>query len=767
MRTLPPATERLGVPPLPADARDALDDLRQRLDGDLRTDPVHRVLFATDASLYEVLPFGVAFPRHAEDLEAIVRTCAQARIPITPRAAGTSLAGQTVGPGLIVDTGRHMKAILDVDEHTRTARVQPGVILDDLNRHLAPRGLFFGPDTSTANRCMIGGMIGNNSCGSHSILHGTTRDHVRALDVLLADGSRHILRPMDRAAWDEHARADNRLGHAMRALQALLAEHADTIRTHFPDPRVRRRNTGYALDDLLGSFLGGTDQPADLTRFLCGSEGTLALTAEATLNLVDAPRHTLLVAAHFTSLQASLEATVEAVRHQPAAVELMDRRILELSRLNAEQDRNRWFIQGDPDALLVIEFQGQSAEECHDRAHRLVREFQAAGLGYAHPVIPPERTASVWALRKAGLGVLMGAPGDVKPITLVEDTAVAVEDLPDFIDAFRGIMAHHGAECVYYAHASVGELHLRPELNPKDAADRDRAEHIARDVALLVRQFRGSLSGEHGDGRLRSPFLAEAMGPEVIPLLEAVKDAFDPDHLLNPGNIVRPAPFQDDWRYPPDYAEPALDTHFAYASAGGFQRMVERCNGAGVCRRNAEAGGTMCPSYMVTHEERESTRGRANLFRRAIQLGPDALHTSTELRDALDLCISCKGCRSDCPASVDMARLKAEFTQGWMDRHGAPLSSRAVAELPRLARLATALPGGAALANLAQRTGPLKALLGRTLDVHPDRQLPAFAPRSAHHQLARRTPRPPNDPHGTVLLYIDEFTDLYEPELAL
>lgn len=767
MRSLPPAFDPLGVPDLPHDLRDALVALDRAIEGEVRHDPVHRALFATDASLYEVLPVGVAFPRNREDLARIVETCAELKVPLTPRGAGTSLAGQTVGPGLIVDIGRHMKAIVALDREARSVTVQPGIILDDLNRALAPEGLFFAPDTSTSNRCMIGGMIGNNSCGSHSVLYGTTRDHVHELDVLLADGSAHRLGPFDAARWRSTVEQGGRLGGAMRALEEIVSSERETIERCFPDPRVRRRNTGYALDDLASSFLGGGSAPADLARFLCGSEGTLALTAQARLRLVDAPRHNIVVAAHFRTLQASLEATVEAVRHGPAAVELMDRRILELSRLNAEQDRNRWFIEGDPAALLVIEFYGDSPEACEHKAQTLVQAFRGASLGYAHPVIRPPRIASVWALRKAGLGVLMGSPGDVKPITLVEDTAVAVEDLPAFIDAFSGIMARHGAECVYYAHASVGELHLRPELNPKDAADVVRSAAIAREVAELVRAFRGSLSGEHGDGRLRSPFIADAMGEEVLPLFARVKRAFDPDGLLNPGNIVDPAPFEANWRYGEAYTDHSPETRFAYADAGGIQRMVERCNGAGVCRRTAGSGGTMCPSYMVTGDERESTRGRANLFRRVLQQGPDALGTSEALHDALDLCLSCKGCRSDCPASVDMARLKADFSQAWIDRHGASIGSRAVAALPRLGGLATSLPGGAALANLTQRIGPLRSLMGRVLDVHPSRTLPAFAPRDAHALLAQRSRSAVAQPFGRVLLYVDEFTSLYEPELAV
>jgi FAD/FMN-containing dehydrogenase/Fe-S oxidoreductase len=759
--------ESLAVPPVPDAWRLALDRIRSSIAGTLRDDPVHRVLYATDASLYELVPAGVVFPRSAADVAVIVREAAAAGLPLTPRGAGTSLAGQAVGPGLIVDLGRHMNRVLDVDVEARTARVQPGVVRDDLNRLLAPHGLHFAPETSTTDRCMIGGMIGNNSCGSRSIVYGTTRDHVLSLDVVLSDGAPVQLGSLGRDAWRETVDAGGRLGEALSTLERVIGTSHDAIRAAFPRSEVQRRNTGYALDLLADSWLGGSTEDADLAAFFCGTEGTIGLVTEATIRLTPLPAARALLASHFADVPESMRATVALVEQGPAAVELMDKRILDLAALNAEQERNRWFIEGDPGALLITEFHAATQGDADAKVEAAIADLHARGMGYAHVIIPPARARSVWALREAGLGVLFGKPGDVKPITIVEDTAVAVDELPAFVDAFIEIMDRHAIDCVYYGHASVGELHLRPELNPKDAGDVQKAEAVAGEVADLVRRFGASLSGEHGDGRLRSPFIDRSMRAPVSDWLREVKRAFDPDGLLNPGNIVDPAPMTAAWRYPTEYTQVPFETEFAYAASDGFQRAVERCNGAGVCRRPAASGGTMCPSYMATGEESDTTRGRANLFRRLIQLGPDALFGSDELEQALDLCISCKGCLSDCPASVDMATLKAEFLQGRMDRKGAGFRSRSFAYSSEWGGLAQRVPGGAAIANFFQRAPGISKLGARMLGIAPERVAPAIAPQSFWRFAPRALGATVQDPVGRVLLFVDEFTDVYEPEVAV
>ncbi|MFT6399270.1 MAG: FAD/FMN-containing dehydrogenase/Fe-S oxidoreductase [Bradymonadia bacterium] len=757
----------LKVPQIPLAFAKALELIRSGIDGELRDDPVTRTLFATDASLYEVLPVAVAFPKTAADVQRIVRIAGMFGLAVTPRGAGTSLAGQAVGPGIVLDLGRYMNRILDVDVDARTVRVEPGVIRDDLNRALATHGLFFAPETSTSNRCMIGGMVGNNSCGANSIRYETTREHVRALSVVFSDGESHDLGPLNAQEWADRSLRLDALAGGMKVLEKLVGEHGDAILNAYPKAEVRRRNTGFPLDDLLGSHLGSGGAPANLARFFCGTEGTLGVATEIVLNLEPLPKAKALVASHFESVRESMRATVAAVAHNPTAVELMDKRILDLSALNAEQDRNRWFLEGDPGALLIIEVHGENQSEADRKAETLVADLTKQGLGYAHVSIPPTRANSVWELRKAGLGVLFGMPGDIKPITIVEDTAVAVEDLPAFIDEFIEIMATHQAACVYYGHASVGELHLRPELNPKDASDVQKAELIAGDVADLVRKYRGSISGEHGDGRLRSPFIARSMTEEVPGWLAEIKHGFDPRGTFNPGNIVDPAPMTDDWRYDETYQDTSFDTEFGYATSGGFQRAVERCNGAGVCRRSADSGGTMCPSYMATSEERESTRGRANLFRRLIQQGPEALFGSDELYDALDLCLACKGCKSDCPASVDMATLKAELMQGRIDRKGAGFRARAFAASTQWSALAQKIPGGAFIANVAQQVPPMSWVGAAVLGIARKRTPPSIAPRSFHAIAASSLGAGPAEPLGTVCLYVDEFTDRFEPEIGL
>lgn len=760
-------TGSLKVPAHSENERAAIDELRKRLRGEVRADDVHRVLYASDASIFEIVPIAVLMPIDGDDLVQIVDVAQRYRIPLTARSAGTSLSGQTVGPGFVIDTGRFMNRILDFDPVAGTVRVEPGVIRDALNRYLKPHGWVFGPDTSTSSRCMIGGMIGNNSCGSNSIRYGTTRDNLVSLDTIFTDGTRREVGEYSESAWNEALQADGVYGAAVRKLDRLVKENLALIQDSYPKASIRRRNTGFALDDVADSWLtGASSQNPSLARFLCGSEGTMALTAAATLKLHRLHSHEILVAVHFTTLDASLEATVEAIPFEPAAVELMDKRILDLAALNAEQNRNRWFVEGDPGALLVVQFFGNSEEEVEQKAADIIAHYREKGLGYAYPIIRGAKMKTVWDLRKAGLGILAGKPGDVKPETIVEDTAVAVEDLPAYIREFARIMAKYEADCVYYAHASVGLLHMRPELNLKDERDIRRARAIAEDVADLVRAFRGSLSGEHGDGRIRGPFVERALGSEVYALLREVKQAFDPQGLMNPGVIVDSPPMEQDWRYYPGYQVDSWKTEFAYEDALGFQRAVERCNGSGECRRPHTAGGTMCPSYMVTLEERESTRARSNLFRRLIQQGPDTLFSSVELKDALDLCVSCKGCRNDCPASVDMARLKAEFLQGWYDRHGTPLGSKMFAAVTELTKLPQAIPGAMAIANFGQNTRLGKYIFKKTLGISDKRSLPAFASKSFHAQFARRQASV-LDPIGTVLLFIDEFTDRYEPEIGL
>ncbi|MFW5966860.1 MAG: FAD-binding and (Fe-S)-binding domain-containing protein, partial [Persicimonas sp.] len=532
-------------------------------------------------------------------------------------------------------------------------------------------------------------------------------------------------------------------------------------------PDVVRRNTGYAFDTLLNSQLFNGDEPASLASFLCGSEGTLGLVTEVKINLVDRPRDNILVCAHFETLRGALEATIDAVDHEPAAVELMDRPILELTKGNIEQRKNRFFVEGDPEAILAVEFYGDSVEAVEQKASQLIEEFEDRGHGYAHPVVRPPDDKRVWSLRKAGLGLLMGMKGDTKPVTVVEDTAVAVDALPDYIDDFADIMDAHGTRCVYYAHASVGELHLRPELNLKDEADAARFKAIATEVVDLVKHYGGSLSGEHGDGRLRSPLLEQFYGEEIMELHRRVKAAFDPAGLFNPHTIVDPKPIDADWRYGPDKQTPEVgETALDWSSDGGLVRAVEKCNGAGVCRKRAEAGGTMCPSYMATLDEKDSTRGRANVFRQALYSpDPRSAFRSEELREALDLCLSCKACKSECPANVDMARMKAEFTQQYHDKKGTPVAALVFGHYRKLSRLGAILP---ALTNFTLAFFLTRWLMRWFLGISTKRTLPAYAKETFTRWFERRPSGfdGENEPVETIWLYVDPFTEYTEPEVA-
>ncbi|WP_158542243.1 FAD-binding and (Fe-S)-binding domain-containing protein [Lujinxingia litoralis] len=753
-------------------ATDTLEQLAGELEGELRLDDLHRSLYAQDASVYQSEPVGVVFPRTVEDVQAIVRTADALGLGLIPRAAGTSLAGQCVGEGLVVDVGRHMNQILELNVEEKWVRVQPGVVLDELNRYLAPHGLFFGPDTSTSNRCMIGGMIGNNSCGSHSILYGNTMAHVLELGVVFADASFERVGAWSPEGLRDRMHQSDRLGEALRVLDRVVREHGELIEERYPRRDVVRRNTGYPLDDILWRAPYTEDgEDFSLARFLCGTEGTLGLVTEARLNLVERPVEKCVVCVHFDSLEASLRATVVAVKHDPAAVELIDRRVLEQTKQNIEQSKNRFWVEGDPDAVLVVEFYRESHQALEEACHRLIAEFRSLDMGYAYPVLRAPQDKAVWELRKAGLGLLMGIEGDVKPVTVVEDTAVAVDVLPDYVRDFAGIMDAYNTACVYYAHASVGELHLRPELNLKDPEDVRRFKGIAEDVADLVRRYRGAISGEHGDGRVRSPLLERFYGPEIMALHRQVKEGFDPQGIFNPRNIVDPRPIDADFRFVPGKPTPELRTYFKWEAERGLVRATELCNGAGVCRKAPEAGGTMCPSYMATRDEKDTTRGRANVFRTLLTGDePEAAFESDALAEALDLCLSCKGCKSECPANVDMAKMKAEFLQQRYDRQGTPARALLFGHYGRLSKLGALVPW---LANFMLSFALTRALFNAFFKLSPQRQMPMMAARSFDAALRRarkdgRLSGPDaRAQNETVWLYVDPFTDFSEPEVGL
>ena len=731
------------------------------------SDTLTRQLYSSDASLYQELPAAVTFPKDLDDFREIVARARRDNLPITMRAAGTSLAGQTTGDGIIADISRFMHHILDIDPDKRTARVQPGVIRDQLNRAAGEHGLLFGPDTSTTDRCMLGGMIANNSCGSYSIKYGTTREHVLELDVVLSDGSSATFKPLSEVELQEKMQLQSLEGRIYRKMHQLLTDNRDLILENYPHPDVKRRNTGYALDRLCEMHPvtpGG--RPFNLCELLSGSEGTLAMISEAVVRLEPVEKHKLLLIPQFASLQEALRSTVDAVAFEPAAVELIDNFILDATKGNIEQRRNRFFLEGEPMALLIIEFQGDDMDELRDRARRLKEKLIAEKKGYAHSLMEkPEEMTRVWNLRKAGLGLLMGHLSDSNSPEFVDDTAVRVEDLPDYIAEFQQILEKYDTQSVYYAHASVGELHLRPILDIKTQDGIDKMKAIAEDVAGLVKKYRGSLSGEHGDGRLRSHLIEKMVGPDVMRLLRKVKQIWDPDHIFNHGKIIDPDPMDTDLRYSPAYREIEVDTVFKWRAEKGFGPAVELCNGAGVCRKKAESGGTMCPSYMATLDEKDSTRGRANVFRQVFSGQQQNGFTSEEIKEALSLCLSCKACKSECPANVDMAKLKAEFTHGWHREKGIPLASRFFGNAALVYPLAGLF---APIVNFLNGLAPVKGVYQQLLNIHPDRKLPDFALQTFMRWYRKHGSQTNGLPaeKTKVALIVDWFTDYHEPSVA-
>ncbi|NND51801.1 MAG: FAD-binding protein, partial [Flavobacteriaceae bacterium] len=651
---------------------------------------------------------------------------------------------------------------LEINAEEKWIRVQPGVVRDELNEFLKPYGLFFGPNTSTANRCNIGGMVGNNSCGSTSIVYRSTRDHVLELKTILSDGSEVVFKALDRQQYELKKKGKSLESQLYKEIDKMLSEkqNQEHIKQNYPKASIQRRNTGYALDVLLQSDpFSQSEAPFNFCKLLCGSEGTLAFTTEIKLNLVDAPKPEVVVlAAHFESIDECLKATVLAMNHNPTACELMDKHILDCTKDNIEQQKNRFFVSGDPAAILLIEFREDDTHESAKKAADLKKDLENQGLGYAYKVISGQHTDRVWDLRKAGLGLLGNIPGDKKAVACIEDTAVELVDLPAYIAEFSEMMTSFGQEAVYYAHAGDGELHLRPILNLKDSADVKDFRAISRSSAELVKKYRGSLSGEHGDGRVRSEFIPFVLGDAVYQLLKEVKTSWDPQHILNPGKIVDAKPMEKDLRYEPDVPTPEFNTAFNFDDTGGILRTVEKCNGSGDCRKLNFAGGTMCPSYRATLDEKDSTRGRANVLREFLtQNVNDNPFDHPEIKTAMDLCISCKGCKSECPSNVDMATLKSEFLYQYYKTHKIPLRSKLIGRIGKLNTKAMNFPG---ISNMIMNQNWLKAFVG----ISKNRSLPKLQPKSlrqwykGYQQQASK---------NKLYLFCDEYSNYYDVDIGI
>ncbi len=747
--------------------------LASRLTGELHRNTTMRTLYATDASEYRELPLAVAWPKSEDDVRELIAFARRHRLGLIPRTAGTSLAGQVVGAGIVVDLGRHLHKILRLDTARRHVWVQPGVVRNELNLHLSRDGLFFAPETSTANRAMIGGMVGNNSCGSNSIIYGTTRDHLVSARGFLSDGSLVTFGPLSREEFAAKcAGGDSLEARLYRMVRDLLgnAENRALIRENFPKRSVTRRNTGYALDQLMECAVFDPDsaKPFNLCRLIAGSEGTLFLGVEFELNCERLPPPGALMCVHFPTVHDAMKATVIAMKTQPFGCELIDRNILECTKANLEHAKNRFFVQGDPGAVLVVEIRDEDPAEITRKMEALEASLRAAGLGYAFPVLWGQDCNRVWDLRRAGQGLMNNVEGDAKPREVVEDTAVAVEDLPAYIEEFDTLMrGKYGIESVYYAHAGAGELHTRPLFNLRTEDGLKMFRGIATDVAALVKKYRGSLSGEHGDGRLRGEFIRFMVGDACYAMMRCVKEAFDPHHIFNPGKIIDTPPMDTSLRQWPGQADPQYKTLFDFGAAGGVLRATEKCTGVGECRKSHLMGGTMCPSYMATRNEKDTTRARANMLREVLTNPRNVRNAwdSAEVKEVMDLCLSCKGCKSECPSNVDVARLKAEWQQHYLDEHGVPFRSRLVAGFASAMRLGSVAPS---LYNWAVTQPTISSWIKRFSGFAVKRSLPALHHTTLKAWHARHAnPRGQVYPNGRVHLFCDEFTNYNDAAIGI
>ena len=740
---------------LPADARDALRTrLASRIAGTLRTDEMSRALYATDASMYAMQPIGVLVPKQKEDVQRALDVASEFGVPVLPRGGGSSLAGQGVNTALVIDFTVHLNDIIEIDPEAQTARVEPGVTLDDLNRAAAEHGLMVGPDPASANRATLGGMWANNSTGTHSITYGNFIHHVRRAEVLLADGTPATFGPLDHEGWQERMRADGLEGAIYRGLEALLADGGREIIEN-DTPSHWRRNNGYRLEALL-------EEERNLAKLLCGSEGTLAVATELTCNLVEKPERTALGVAHFETRDDALRAVTTVLETDPTAVELFDGVAIERTQQTPGYADRLTFLEGTPGAVLITEYSGDSVDDVTSQLDSLDHALAGTERGYSVVrVREPEAIDNVWSIRKEGLGLLMGVEGDYKPWAFIEDASVPVEHLADYIDELSTFIDETDTRAAYYAHASAGCLHVRPFVNTRDEAEVEKMERIARESLDLVKKYGGVVSSEHGDGLVRGWANPAILGEDLYELCRKTKSVFDPERILNPGKVVDAPPMTEHLRMGPDYETRPFRTELDFSEDGDFAGAVEKCNGNGACRKLR--AGTMCPSFMATREEKDSTRGRANALRSALagDLSDDAM-TGEDMADVMDLCIQCKACKTECPSNVDMAKIKTEWQHQYWQEHPMPLRERLFAWQPDWARWISGTPL-ASVVNWLGRRAPLRAVGEQVFGVDAERDVPPFAPQTFR-QWFRRHAWPSPAPSGPrVVLFADSFNSYHTP----
>jgi len=737
------------------DYREIEAELKKRVEGDIHFDRYSRLLYSTDASIYQIEPIGVVVPRHKGDVQAVVELANKFSVPVLPRGGGTSLAGQTVGHALVLDFSKYMQNVLEVNQEELWCRVQPGLVQDELNAYVRSMGLQFGPDTSTSNRATIGGMIGNNSAGAHSLTYGKTLDHVIELTVLLSDGSEVVLKELSSDALEGKSQADSLEGRVHREVARLAQEHRSEILARYP--KIMRRVSGYNLDEFI------KPQPFNLSRILVGSEGTLGTVVEAKMRLVPKPKWTALDVVHFDDDLEALRASQVILETAPYALESTDKMILNLARGNIVQSQRLGFVQGNPSSLLMVEYAGDTEAQVKEQVYKLEEVRKAQHIGYAATLaFKPEEVKAVWGVRKAGLGLLLGTKGDKKPIAFVEDTAVAPAKLPEFIKRFREIITRHDAIAGYYGHCSVGCMHIRPLIDLKEASEMKKMVSIADAISDLVLEFNGAMSGEHGDGLARSHFNQKLFGAVLYEAFRQVKRVFDPKNLMNPGKIVDAPAMTESLKISPRYQTWQPETTLDFTGQGGFARAVEMCSGMGECRKKLD--GTMCPSYMGTLDEEHSTRGRANALR-AVLSGkvPKEEFTGKRLHDVMDLCLECKACKAECPSNVDMAKLKYEFLDHYHRVNGLPLRNRLFGGIERLNRIGSQF---APLSNWVVGSGLNRWLMEKLAGIDRRRPLPQFAGVTFEDWFDGRKPEG-DGAKGEVVLFHDTFNNFNTPNVAV
>ncbi len=747
----------------------AFHQLVHSFSGEIHLSEYFRRMYATDASAYREIPKAVAYPKNKNDLLALIHFANQHHIPLIPRAAGTSLAGQVVGKGIVVDISKYFTKILQFDEKAKTITVEVGVIRDKLNQFLASHKLFFSPETSTSNRCTLGGMLGNNSCGLHSLIYGSTRDHLYSVKGFLSDGSEVIFKELTKEEFQEKLKLKSLEGKIYKQIDQWLSNKStqDKIRNEYPHPSIRRRNTGYALDELFDSnIFSESNQPFNLSKLIAGSEGTLAFITEITLKLSPLPpSHKALILTHHKNLQQAYLANIVALNSNPSAIELMDRSILTLAQNNAHIRKKMTFIKGDPGAVLMIELNAESKEEILQKRKNLLKNLNDDHLFYEDSILWDKEIAKAWEVRRAGLGVLSNMKGERKPVPLIEDMAVRPVDLPKFMLEIDKLLEKHRISCVYYGHIATGELHLRPALNLKSSEDQQLFHQIGKEAAIIAKKYRASLSGEHGDGRLRGEFLPIMYGETISNLFVELKNLWDPKHIFNPGKITNTPPINEALRFEVGQKTPTLKTYFDFSKNDGFISSIEKCNGSGDCRKPASLAKVMCPSYQASLDEKNSTRARANILREYLTKTKDQLNfQQKEIQEVLDLCLSCKGCKTECPSGVDMTKIKAESLQQYYDQNAyVPLNKWLIGNIDKINRLASFIPS---IYNFIVSQKTTSLLLKKILHFAPQRTLPQLSRISLKHELLKIQSKN-SQYHTTIYFLLDEFTNYYDSEIGV